>query len=228
MDLVYICRDGRNEELRYSIRSAVANLPHDNIWVVGGKPDWYIGNHIRIKQNGLKFDNARNNLSAACRNSDISNDFILMNDDFFIMDKIENLLPYHRGTLEEHINSITQSLGYKRLLEETLDTLKNIVSDRPIYSYEIHGPMVMDKQNLAKVLRMPGLWRSIYGNICNVGGEVFEDVKIHSGQTSNDVKSKLPFMSTNDETFLDFLPILERTFSTPTKYEKKIFNTEPI
>jgi hypothetical protein len=75
---------------------------------------------------------------------------------------------------------------------------------------------------------MPGLWRSIYGNLYEVGGEEFEDVKIHSGYGVDDVKTELPFMSTNDETFLELLPILEKRFSTPTKYEKKIFNTEPL
>jgi hypothetical protein len=103
MDLVYICRDGDNEELRYSIRSAVANLPHDNIWIVGGKPDWYTGNFIRTKQNGLKFDNARNNLNTACRKYEISSDFVLMNDDFYFMDKIDKIEMFHGGRLIDKI-----------------------------------------------------------------------------------------------------------------------------
>ena len=48
MDIVYNCRPGKqNEELRYSIRSVMENLPHDNLWVVGGKPEWYTGNYGR-------------------------------------------------------------------------------------------------------------------------------------------------------------------------------------
>ena len=62
MDLVYICGPGDNEELRYSIRSAVKNLKFDNLWVVGGKPKWYVGNYLEVIQNKSKYTNARNNL----------------------------------------------------------------------------------------------------------------------------------------------------------------------
>jgi len=48
MDFVYICKDGVNEELKYSIRSVVESFPETNIWVVGGKPDWYTGRDISI------------------------------------------------------------------------------------------------------------------------------------------------------------------------------------
>ena len=48
MDFVYICKEGVNEELKYSIRSVVESFPESNIWVVGGKPDWYTGNYIQV------------------------------------------------------------------------------------------------------------------------------------------------------------------------------------
>ena len=89
MDLVYICRSGDNEELRYSIRSMVANVPHDNLWVVGGKPSWYIGKHIPVKQSDDKYDNARNNLKAIVESSEISDRFILVNDDFYVTKPIK-------------------------------------------------------------------------------------------------------------------------------------------
>lgn len=218
MDLVYICRDGDNEELRYSIRSAVANLPHDNIWVVGGKPDWYTGNYIRIKQNALKFDNARNNLNAICRKQEVSSDFVLMNDDFFIVKPIESVEPYHRGLLEDHIDLIKTSPAYKQMLVETLDVI-NYVATGPIYSYELHVPMVMNRNKLAKVLRFPALWRSLYGNMYNVGGTEHKDVKVFSGTTLEEMTSDLPFLSSNDETFNDIIGLLQEMFPNPSKYE---------
>ena len=93
MDIVYICRDGDNEELRYSIRSAVKNLPHDNLWVVGGKPDWYSGPYIEVPQDKAYYRNARTNIRTIIKSNKISNTFILMNDDFFIMNKVDSL-PY--------------------------------------------------------------------------------------------------------------------------------------
>jgi hypothetical protein len=221
MDLVYICKDGDNEELRYSIRSAVANLPHDNIWVFGGKPDWYIGNHVRLKQNTNKYDNARANISAICRNQDVSEDFVLMNDDFFTIRPVNNIVNHHRGTLQEHMDMIKVSLGYRAMLEETQGVLEYLGYEDPL-SYELHIPMVMNRQKLSKVIKTLGLWRSLYGNMHNVGGERHDDVKIHNHVTLDRImNSPLPFMSTNDETFAGVLDsYLKEAFPVPSKYEK--------
>ena len=55
MHFVYICKDGENEELRYSIRSVLKNTKDAVIWVVGGKPNWYIGNYIKVIQDQNKY-----------------------------------------------------------------------------------------------------------------------------------------------------------------------------
>ena len=221
MDLVYICRDGDNEELRYSIRSAVANLPHDNIWVFGGKPDWYVGNHVRLKQNTNKYDNARANLAAITRHSDVSDDFVLMNDDFFITRKIDKVENHHRGTLQEHIDMIKVNLGYRAMVEETKEVLGCLGYEDPI-SYELHVPMIMNKHRLSKVIRTVGLWRSLYGNIYGYGGEKFSDVKVHNSVDINTISNNpLPYLSTNDETFTGVLETyLKIAFPNPSKYEK--------
>jgi len=220
MDLVYICRDGDNEELRYSIRSAVANLPHDNIWVFGGKPDWYIGNHVRLKQNSNKYDNARANLSSVCRNSDVSEDFVLMNDDFFTTRPVDKIVNHHRGTITEHMDLIKHSLGYRAMLEETQGVLEFLGYENPL-SYELHIPMVMNKSKLLKVTRTLGLWRSNYGNIYGCGGEKHQDVKVHASIDMDTITNNpLPYLSTNDGTFETVLELyLREAFPTPSKYE---------
>jgi len=221
MDLVYICKDGDNEELRYSIRSAVENLPHDNIWVFGGKPDWYIGNYVRLKQNSNKFDNARANLASVARHSDVSENFILMNDDFFITRKTDTVGTYHRGTLSGHIDMIKVSLAYREMLEETKNVLEYLDYPEPL-SYELHVPMVMTKHGLSKVIRTVGLWRSLYGNMYNIGGERHDDVKVHNHVNLDIVmNSPLPYISTNDATFQGVLDeYLKDAFPNPSKYEK--------
>ena len=222
MDLVYICRDGDNEELRYSIRSAVANLPFDKIWVFGGKPDWYVGRHVRLKQNAQKYDNARSNLAAICRNTDVSDDFVLMNDDFFAIRPVDEFKYYHRGTLQEHANLIKESIGYRRMIEDTKDVLEYLDYSDPL-SYELHLPMVMNKEKLAKVVRTMGLWRSVYGNMYGVGGEKHDDVKVHNHVSLDIVgNNPLPYISTNDETFAGVREsLLEKLFPEPSKYEAK-------
>ena len=221
MDLVYICRDGDNEELRYSIRSAVANIPHDNVWVFGGKPDWYIGSHVRLKQNGFKYDNARANLAAVTRHYDVSDNFILMNDDFYAIRPVETVEPMHRGLMQKHLDMIQVNLGYKELVQETFDTLARIGVDQPL-SYELHVPMIMNKNRLAKVLRMPGLWRSLYGNIYGIGGEEYLDVKVHNTiDIDSLMKNPLPYISSHENTFQGILDgYFNTAFPNPSKYEK--------
>lgn len=221
MDLVYICRDGDNEELRYSIRSAIENIPHENIWVFGGKPDWYIGNHVRLKQNGFKYDNARANLAAVARHYDVSENFILMNDDFYAIRPVESVLPLHRGTLQEHLDMIKVNLGYKKFVQETQDLLVSMGVTEPL-SYELHVPMVMTKAGLKKVIRMDGLWRSLYGNLYSVGGEKFNDVKVHNTiDIDTLMKNPLPYISSHEDTFQGILDgYFKDAFPNPSKYEK--------
>jgi hypothetical protein len=228
MDLVYICRDGDNEELRYSIRSAVKNLPHDKVWVVGGKPDWYIGNYIKVSQDGPKYGNARNNLRAICNSEDISESFILMNDDFYIINKVSSVPYMYSGTLDDKISHREDAFSgnsYTTLLRKTLGFLSN-KKIKTILDYELHVPMVMEKKKLAKIIKLSGLWRSVYGNMFDVGGIKIRDVKVYEQRSkfyahSYDINNlQYDYISSNDDSFKtikDFL--LEKEFSEKSNCE---------
>jgi hypothetical protein len=100
MDYVYICRKGENEELRYSIRSVVKNTNCRNVWVIGYKPSWYNGNFVDFPDIATKFNNIINCTKAITDVGAISDDFVLMNDDFFFL-KYRNSMPvYHGGPLK--------------------------------------------------------------------------------------------------------------------------------
>jgi hypothetical protein len=228
MDLVYICKNGDNEELRYSIRSAIKNLTHDKIWVVGGRPDWYTGNYIEVSQTKSKYVNARNNLSAICYAEDISESFILMNDDFYIINKVESVPYMYSGTLDDKIKQredVFSGNSYLALLRQTLGSLhrkKNSV----ILDYELHVPMVMEKKKLAKIIKLSGLWRSVYGNMFDVGGIKIRDVKVYEQRSkfypySYDINNlKYDYISSNDDSFKmmkDFF--LEKEFSEKSNCE---------
>jgi hypothetical protein len=228
MDLVYICKNGDNEELRYSIRSAVKNLSHDKIWVVGGKPDWYTGNYIKVSQTRSKYVNAKNNLNAICNSEDISESFILMNDDFYIINKVESVPYMYSGTLNDKIKQredIFNGNTYVALLRQTLGSLQK-KKNGIILDYELHVPMIMEKKKLAKVLRLSGLWRSVYGNIFNVGGIKIKDVKVYSKtdrfyNNSYDINSlEFDYLSSNDNSFKEIKgKVLDDRFSSKSIYE---------
>ena len=230
MDFVYICKDGNNEELRYSIRSVVESFPNSKIWVVGGKPNWYTGNYIEVTQNLSKYRNAIENLKALCNSEEISDRFVLMNDDFYIVKNIDSIKDYHGGPLLEKINlyqKLNSNSNYTRKLAATYKKIKSLGIENPL-DYELHIPMVMEKEKLKQTLQhnYQFLWRSIYGNVFNVGGEQMEDVKVYVKgplvlKSYNIKKDDHIYLSSADTSFdILFNNILKKQFSQKTKYEQ--------
>jgi hypothetical protein len=230
MDFVYICKDGNNEELRYSIRSVVQSFPDSNIWVVGGKPTWYDGNYISVKQVLTKYRNAIQNLNAICNSNEISEEFILMNDDFYIVKNINTIETYHGGLLLDKINlyqKINSNSNYTRKLAATYKKIKSLNIESPL-DYELHIPMIMEKKKLKQILQNNDqfLWRSIYGNVFSVGGEQMEDVKVYTKgplvlKSYNLKKDEHIYLSSADTSFDMILGnILKKQFTEKTKYEK--------
>jgi len=225
VDIVYICRDGDNEELRYSIRSAVKNLPHDNLWVVGGKPDWYSGPHIKVTQDNFYYANARNNIRTIIKSNKISDTFILMNDDFFIMNKVKSLPYMYSGSLIDKINT-RESYGrgdmYTTMLVQTYLELYEKSKTKQILDYELHVPMIFEKQKLSSVIDSQGLWRSMYGNVYGVGGELFTDNKLYSTEHSfikNNIDLNSTYLSTEDSSFENKKEWFDQKFPKPSKFE---------
>jgi hypothetical protein len=227
MDFVYLCRSGENEELRYSIRSVLWSFPDARIWLVGDKPKWYVGDSIRVVQNSGKYTNALNNLNAICASPDISEDFILMNDDFFIMKKMDSIGIFHGGFLSDKIENyerITRSSSYINKLIATNNRVKQCKIPNPI-DYELHVPMPMEKGKLLKILESHGkfLWRSMYGNIYNLGGDQIEDVKVYNHRLLEARQGKNPtelFLSTEDNSFeVTLRNRIAPLFKTPSRYE---------
>lgn len=229
MDFVYICRDGENEELRYSIRSVLHSFPEAKVWLVGGKPEWYSGHCVTVEQNSNKYANALKNLKHLCEHQEISNEFILMNDDFFIIKKINSIEQFYNGLLSDKIDRFTQITGSSMYIKKLITTNKKLVElgiKNPI-DYELHVPMPMNKSRLLDVItNYPEcLWRSMYGNLYNVGGTQMEDVKIYVNKRhlarSNEITDNSIYMSTEDTSLKVMLDkILRQMLSEPSIYEK--------
>ncbi len=232
MDVVYLCRAGENEELRYSLRSLV-NLPHDRVWVFGGRPSWLSRvEYVAIGQAGDKNGNARRNLEAACRHPEVSDPFILMNDDFFIVQPLDSLPVLHRGTVAEVIaEHEARGLGrstYTEAMRQTLKRLQLMGHTEPL-SYSLHIPMAVTKAAmLAAIAAGDGIdraqYRTLYGNIDGVGGVKVADVKLRNRR---EPLPPGPFLSTSDRTFSRALPRLRELFPEPGEHEYSIFRDPP-
>lgn len=228
MDAVWICRSGENEELRYSIRSAEKNLPISNIIVVGSPPEWYTGKSILVPElRNQKYTNAQNNLKAITSSKMISDNFILMNDDFYTIKKIEILPNYNGGSLRQKVERYVKQAPYSTYTRKLMATYRFLIRSgiqNPI-DYELHVPMQMDKNGLSKSIYPNLLWRSMYGNRYKNAGHTISDVKVYESKhlvdRSYDFKNgNLPFISSEDASFnLLKSYILGDMFSSPSSVE---------
>lgn len=228
MDFVYFCRPGNNEELRYSIRSLYANYSNANVWVVGDKPDWYVGNYLHVPQTKTKFNNVLESIRSVIDCKEISQSFVLMNDDFFILQPMKTIRNYHGGKLIDKINKyddLMPSSAYVKMLKATYDRLVKLGIPDPL-DYELHVPMLMNKRKLARSLTPGILWRSMYGNLNSVGGKKMKDVKVYiSGPFKNNLSYNLSehesFLSTDDSSFSIFKDQLNSRYPNASINESK-------
>jgi hypothetical protein len=229
MDYVYICRDGENEELRYSIRSVEANLPSGKVWVVGGKPSWYIGNHISVPQKYGKYENLKENAKAISLSPDISNSFIIMNDDFYIIKPVDSVENFNGGKLIDKANlydSLDSSSKYTKRLFDTNAKLLEMGVESPV-DFELHVPMIITKSGLWQSVKYDLLWRSMYGNLYGINSKTMkEDVKVYVNSRLvpkgyDTTNLKYPYLSSDDKSFgFLYKKILKEMFKAKSSYER--------
>lgn len=226
-DIVYILRDGENEELRYSLRSVERNFKFNKVWFYGGKPIGFMpDHHVRYIQLGnSKWQKVRNTMVEICQNDDITKDFWLFNDDFFVMKPVKNPPNYYDGTLEQRIAEIEQSISgrslYSSLLRNLVATLQDAGIDEPL-NYAHHTPMLINrKKMLATLAKYPNepMFRALYGNINKIGGENMPDVKFYQNRQPFPIGT---FVSTADDSwhYEKIGQIIRDTFTSESRFEK--------
>ena len=180
MQFVYLCGPGPSEELKYSIRSLIKNFKSPDVVVIGNRPSWYAGKFISVNQNETKYANVHKNLEAAIASPQIEDKFVVMNDDFYIMEKIDSIGYIHEGTLSNKYREYLEayaSYSYVKKITSTHDKLVRMGFSDPL-SYELHIPFLVEKEKLSEVIKYKNLlWRSMYGNMFDVGGDMMSDVK---------------------------------------------------
>lgn len=225
-DVVYICKpDAENEELRYSLRS-LKNLPHSRVFIVGGCPPWV--RNVEIIPTALGRDKqvtAQRNLWVACTSPEISDPFIVFNDDFYVMQPIEELPSLNMGPMPAVIASHAPGGSYRRAMERTYDLMLELGTIDPV-SFEMHIPMLIEKTGMLLALSLGkdihGVHnRTLYGNLMGIESEESSDVKVYSRTKGRDFERET-FLSTGDRSFL-YHPAgryIRERFPDPGLYEK--------
>lgn len=216
MDIVYLVKtdpENDSEELRYSLRS-LKNVPHDKVVLVGEKPDWATNvTFIPVPQVYTKPVNVGMNMRAAVASELISEEFILMNDDFFFMKPITQMptlnFGFMKDVLELYRRRYPQGSAYMESMEALYNLLRSKGVEQPV-SYELHLPMVFSKSKIQLMwdtVKGPLYqFRTYYGNHYMVVGQSVSDVKVFLGSEHND-----PAYETNPQAYLEAQTFLSAT-----------------
>lgn len=231
-DIVYIIKPGsRADELRYSLRSVTRFFPYRKIIIIGGCPEGIAPDlFIPDEQPGkTKWEKSTHSLRLALEHPEITDEFFLFNDDFFILRPIEseNFVNFTAGTLEHRVNEIIRNAG-------GVSAYANRMSKQRIFlrahgydtlNFALHLPFLVDKNKARELFEKypkTQMFRSTYANFAKLPYAYHPDVKIRDYETTPD--DAWDFVSTSDDAWEDGeigLWIKEK-FPRPSVYEKDV------
>ena len=164
-DFVYILKENEiNIELPYSLRSIEKYLSSyiNKIFIVGYKPTWIKNvEYIKTVQGSNKWKNSTNNVIQACKSNSISDNFILMNDDFFCCKEIPDLessLNVCMGTVQNRINyclKLENPNEWYKAFSKNKTLLEQLNIEPEYYDFEIHSPIIINKLNFLEMINNP-------------------------------------------------------------------------
>jgi hypothetical protein len=132
--------DGRYDQLRFALRSITTHHNITRCILVGGKPDWYTGEHIPHKDYGPVFKeaNIRDKVLAA---GDVGR-FLFANDDHILMAPISST--WNKGSLSVCLKNRIGNGSYTRCLRNTLEHYGDVPN------IDIHCPMFMTSEGVQR------------------------------------------------------------------------------
>lgn len=235
LDVVYTVKHSDdNEELKYSLRS-LKNIPHKRVVFVGHKPIWSKPDlHIPVEQTGVsKVAKTNHNWFTVALNKEVSSQFILMNDDFFIMKPIKKLPFYHSSShnkFEKYYQENHPNSSYTDVIINTSKRLIELGIENP-KSYELHLPTIISKQAIRIALARqhyritPINIRTLAIHLMEVDSVKRNDVKFYGSRESDKSPDmelpEMDFISTDDNTWNSEIgDYVKSMFQKKSRYEK--------
>ena len=224
-DIVYILKYGlASEELKYSIRSVVANFPYRYIWFVGTRPEGMNPDRLveHTQRGAVKWERIKSSMLEVIKREELTEEFFLFNDDFFVMKPFTgDFINFVDRTLGERIGDFYLEHNvnrYARTLEQARAEL--LSRHYTEWNFDVHIPMLMEKSKVKDAIsryQSPQM-RSIYGNVTGCKYIEHKDVKVHRLDL---VPDNMDFVSTSDISFAEgkIGEYIREKFNTPSRYE---------
>lgn len=232
-DVVYYFQGERSEELKYSIRSVEKNISYNRIFLVGDKPKWFkeTRNSIYIESKNLNIQKyglgsvSILHLKNLIKSDKCPENFLLFNDDFFVLRKINNWVDYYRNDIDYNQKALLNYAYHKK----TIRSLSLTVEKK---KYNLHIPILINKEKFEELYN---IWskldnhdidfRTLYGNMFIKTNNQIADCKIGSNEKQNKIiyenLKNLDFVSTSDDSFKngEIGKILRKMFNMPSSIE---------
>jgi hypothetical protein len=225
-DVVVMVRQGRDfEELRYTLRSIAANVPHNRVWIYGAKPKWLSAAaiHHEVRQGPVGHANTARILAAIATNRGLTDEWLWWHDDMYALTPVDEVPRLYRCTWGEWTSVKRKGPYGPAKTQATVDVLAAF-GKVPEFCYELHVPMVVDRDAMADMVAAVTTWRpdalthvqkrSLYGNWVGYGGIQAADVK-----TSGDLPDG-SWASSSDDGFRTGWQQLRALFPDPSPYEQ--------
>jgi len=210
-----------NMELKFALRSVEKHLKNvGTVWTIGenwGGACWYQFKEIGTNHN----DNIRLKLLSACNIDLISDDFLYMNDDHFLLKDftLPDFPNFYKGTLKEY--EATNNGWY---LADMIHTEKKLPEGA--LNFDTHTPIMINKaqfiERLGPVEPVGILVKSMYA--AGLPGVLEPDCKLYRNHTRREIEHKVkdaPCFSISDRAINDeLLKFLNYLYPTKSRWEK--------
>lgn len=201
-----------DNELRYALRSLEMHMPNiGNVYVIGHRPKWANKNLKCVNVVDTPgIENKERNIYAkilfACGLPEITDDFLFMNDDHYLLEKFDGEYYWEKSLINTFENRTARD-HYYYSLTNTYSAL--VKAGRKTINYDIHCPIIYNKQDF--ILAMASYdWKiaygyvvkSLYANTLRIVGDHYPDLKINSRMSCNDLDKLIQgrkFFSIGDE-----------------------------
>lgn len=204
-----------HNELRYALRSWVKYGSVENVLIIGHRPEWLQNVHHvpYLDQRYPKVENIFRKVKMA---AELYPEFILANDDHFLMEPIADLPYYYSCKLKDFKGHAGDTFF------RYVDTTARLFPDGKYF--DIHTPMICRKEIIDQLdYKKDVLFKSYYCNTAGVEGVQLEDCKISGHIRRDQIESYVkgrPFISTGESISLDLKKYLLERFPNPCTFEK--------
>lgn len=227
MDIVYLQGPHVSErELRWSLRSVAANLPHERMMFLGPVPG-FVKNVASIDGDWpeKKFDqlHAKHRALAQLKFDEV----VVMDDDFYVTKPVDRLPEYYTGWFFRKRLAAHMGAGdtWDGLIDSTFDFLQWLGYEGPHWA-AIHIPSVYTKDNLMEIAEKDPMinafqWRMVYSVLFNDPTLIPMDCKATSKEAFVKITEKydLGFLS-SEQNILHFVEdYLDELFPDKCDYE---------